>query len=472
MELSLIVSFTNNSIISIGDEIPKSSIDLDNFRTITRYSPDGRKNLLIVGRKTWETLPNAVTSDTKRAFLMLTTDTNIYINANTYKAGTLDEAIKFCYENKNTFHKIFVIGGKQIYETFINTGLVTEFFITKFNIPWIVNNTSKKLELSMNINVEKYDIMKFVTSDKVKLLGVEANANVELIHATKKYKSFELQYMELIKKILASEERQTRNSITKNIPHASMVIDLSEGFPILTTRKIFWRGVKEELFWMLSGSTNVQKLKDKNIHIWDGNSSEEFLRKNKLPYAENDIGPGYGFHFRNTGAKYIDHITDYTNQGIDQVANCIRLLKTDPMSRRILINLWHTPDVPMMALPPCPLIYQFSVSSGEKTKLNCTLYQRSWDVMLGWNVTTAALLTHLIANECDMNVGVLYFDVHDPHIYKSHFDSAVELLHRIPYKLPTLQISGKTENLRELEKITVDLVNYVHGPEIKMSMIA
>uniref|UniRef100_F6XVH4 Thymidylate synthase n=3 Tax=Ciona intestinalis TaxID=7719 RepID=F6XVH4_CIOIN len=152
-------------------------------------------------------------------------------------------------------------------------------------------------------------------------------------------------------------------------------------FPLLTTKRVFWRGVAEELLWFIRGSTNAKELADKNVHIWDANGSRKFLDNIGLTEREEfDLGPVYGFQWRHYGAEYKDMHSDYTNQGVDQLKKVIDTIRTNPNDRRIIMCAWNPVDLPKMALPPCHAFAQFYVCNGE---LSCQLYQRSADMGLG-----------------------------------------------------------------------------------------
>lgn len=175
-------------------------------------------------------------------------------------------------------------------------------------------------------------------------------------------------------------------------------------FPLLTTKRVFWRAVVEELLWFIRGSTNANELKAKNIRIWDGNSSRQFL--DSLGFTERDegdLGPVYGFQWRHYGAEYKGMHEDYTNKGIDQLKNVIETIKNNPNDRRILMCAWNPIDIPKMALPPCHCLVQFFVANDE---LSCQLYQRSADMGLGvpFNIASYSLLTCMMAHVTGLKV--------------------------------------------------------------------
>ena len=181
----------------------------------------------------------------------------------------------------------------------------------------------------------------------------------------------------------------------------------------------FWRGIVEELLWFISGNTNSNTLRDKNVHIWDANGSTEFLKKRGLNYSQGDLGPVYGFQWRHFGANYKTCNDNYDKQGIDQLANIIKTIKTNPNSRRIILSAWNPSDLNKMALPPCHILVQFNVTD---KKLNCQMYQRSADVGLGvpFNIASYSLLTHIIAHCTGLKPGKFIHVMGDTHIYLNH----------------------------------------------------
>jgi thymidylate synthase len=190
----------------------------------------------------------------------------------------------------------------------------------------------------------------------------------------------EYQYLSLCQKILNSGSiKDDRTGVgTTSIFGAQMRFNLRDQFPLLTTKRVYWRGVAEELLWFISGSTNAKELAAKNVHIWDANGSREFLDKQGLHHREEgDLGPVYGFQWRHFGAEYSNMHSDYARQGVDQLSGVIEMIKTNPSSRRIIMSAWNPLDLPQMALPPCHALVQFYVNSGE---LSCQLYQRSGDM--------------------------------------------------------------------------------------------
>ncbi|RNA03040.1 thymidylate synthase [Brachionus plicatilis] len=241
-------------------------------------------------------------------------------------------------------------------------------------------------------------------------------------------------------------------------------------FPLLTTKRVFLKGVIEELLWFIRGSTNAKELSQKGVKIWDGNSSREFLDKHGFyDRQEGDLGPIYGFQWRHFGAQYKDMHTDYQNQGIDQLNEVIQKIKSNPDDRRIIMSAWNPIDIPKMALPPCHCFVQFYVSDGE---LSCMLYQRSADMGLGvpFNIASYALLTHMIAHVTGLKAGEFVHTIGDCHVYLNHVAALEEQLKREPRKFPTLRIKNKRTNIEEFELSDFEVAGYDPYPTIKMEM--
>jgi dihydrofolate reductase/thymidylate synthase len=241
-------------------------------------------------------------------------------------------------------------------------------------------------------------------------------------------------------------------------------------FPLLTTKKVFWRGVAEELLWFIAGSTNGQLLAEKNVHIWKDNGTRAFLDKVGLPHrAENDLGPVYGFQWRHFGAPYSDMHADYSGAGVDQLADLVRRLKTDPNDRRMILTAWNPAALRDMALPPCHLLAQFYVADGE---LSCQMYQRSADMGLGvpFNIASYALLTRLLAQVAGLRAGEFVHVIGDAHVYMNHVEPLKEQLTRTPRPFPTLNIDASVTDIDGFRFEHFDLVGYEHEPAIKMAM--
>jgi thymidylate synthase len=255
-------------------------------------------------------------------------------------------------------------------------------------------------------------------------------------------------------------------SITGTISRYSLA---NNCLPIITTKLVSFKNIVHELLWMISGSTDAKQLSKHGVKIWDTNSSREFLDVYGFHNRqEGDIGPGYGFQWRHWGAKYIDATTDYSGQGIDQLANVIEKLRNDPNDRRIIMSAWNVSDLPLMVLPPCHCFVHFIAKNNE---LTCIMYQRSADVGLGvpYNITFYALLTHLIAQQVDMTAKELVHMTGDTHIYSTHIDALKQQLTRKPLPFPQIHIKP-AENIDSYSFENFKLLNYTYHPSIQMPM--
>lgn len=295
-----------------------------------------------------------------------------------------------------------------------------------------------------------------------------------LVTETDKKKHEEHQYLELLGNILKNgEKRVERTGIgTFSLFGTTMRFDLSNGkFPLLTTKKMFWKAIVEELMWMLRGETDSKILEEKNIMIWKGNSSRKYLDDNGFYFREEgDIGPGYGFQWRHFGANYKDCKSTYDTQGFDQISELLKGLKENPTSRRHILTAWNPPYIKDMSLPPCHMMAQFYISNDNK--LSCQMYQRSGDYGLGipFNIASYALLTHLIAFHLELNAGELIHIVGDSHVYLNHVDAVKEQMKRDPFPFPTLLIKEKRKFLWEYKFEDFILNDYKFHPSINMQM--
>jgi thymidylate synthase len=274
----------------------------------------------------------------------------------------------------------------------------------------------------------------------------------------------EQQYLDVVKRIIETgEERSDRTGVgTRALFGERLQFDLSGGkMPLLTTKKMWWKGVVEELLWFISGSTDERVLASKGVHIWKANDRS----------GVGDLGPIYSHQFRYSGAEYVDHHTSYEGLGVDQLAWVINEIKTNPISRRLVVSAWNPKDLSKMALPPCHAMFQFFVGGKDLDQLSCQMYQRSADFGLGvpFNIASYALLTHLVASVCGMQANTLTICFGDSHVYMNHIDALQSQLTRQPFAFPTVKI---TEG-RDLFSITsedIELCGYSSHGAIKLEM--
>ena len=292
----------------------------------------------------------------------------------------------------------------------------------------------------------------------------------------------EYQYINLIQNIIENGHwEEGRNGKTKSIFGASMRFSLKDGkFPILTTKKTAWKTCLKELLWFIRGETDAKILQRQGVHIWDANTSREFLDSRGLQlYPEGMIGPSYGYQWRHFGASYNcfsgKQLTDeHPFNGVDQLQQIIDLLKNPETrtSRRLIMTAWNPKQLDEMALPPCHVLCQFNVHDGNK--LSCALYQRSADEFLGqpFNIASYSFLTHLLAKHCGLEAYEFVYFIGNCHIYENAIDACKLQVQREPYPFPTVSIKQVRENINDYQVEDFEIHNYQHHPQIKVDMVA
>ena len=256
-------------------------------------------------------------------------------------------------------------------------------------------------------------------------------------------------YLDLMKKVLneGTVKADRTGTGTVSLFGAQMRFDLNKGFPLVTTKKLHIKSIVHELLWFLSGDTNIKYLKENKVKIWDAWADEN-----------GDLGPVYGAqwrHWKNSEGEYVDQIT-----------NLIDGIKNNPNSRRHIVNAWNVGELSKMALPPCHAFFQFYVAEG---KLSCQLTQRSADLFLGvpFNIASYALLTHMVAQVCDLEVGDFVHSLGDVHIYSNHLEQVKEQLKRKPKPLPKLKINTDVKNIFDFKYDDFEIIDYQAHPHIK-----
>jgi thymidylate synthase len=262
------------------------------------------------------------------------------------------------------------------------------------------------------------------------------------------------QYLSLLQNIIdnGTDKSDRTGTGTRSIFGHQLRFDLNAGFPLVTTKKTHLKSIIYELLWFLNGDTNIGYLKENNVKIWD-----EWADEN------GDLGPVYGKQWRSwEGANNVE---------VDQVQDVIKQLKTNPDSRRIIISAWNVADLPKMKLMPCHCLFQFytAPSANGRRKLSCQLYQRSADVFLGvpFNIASYALLTMMIAQVCDMDLGDFVHTFGDVHLYNNHFDQARLQLTRTPFPLPQMKLNPEVKDIFSFKFEDFELVNYESHAGIK-----
>lgn len=305
------------------------------------------------------------------------------------------------------------------------------------------------------------------------------------------------EYLNALKYIMENGvDREDRTGVgTRSVFAYQMRFNLQDGFPAVTTKKLAWLGVKSELLWFLEGSTDERRLAEIRYNkpreeltdketIWTANAQAEYWTSNKddyydcKPEFDGDLGRIYGVQWRSWESPFAHNQCDSYHVGetyegplnqVDQLADVIQRIKDKPWDRRHIVTAWNPGEIDQMALPPCHMIFQFYVADG---KLSCHMNQRSCDMFLGvpFNIASYALLTHMVAQVCDLDVGELILTLGDAHIYFNHFDQVKEQLTRTPFPLPKLELDTNIKNIDYFTMDSIQLIGYESHENIKAKM--
>jgi len=272
-------------------------------------------------------------------------------------------------------------------------------------------------------------------------------------------------YLDLLRLVLTEGTEKGDRTGTGTLSHfgAQLRFNLADGFPLLTTKKVHFKSIVYELFWFLSGSTHVDYLQANGVRIWNEWATAEQTARFNRPAG--DLGPVYGHQWRNYGASQRED-GSYNNDGVDQITQVIEQIKTNPNSRRLIVSGWNPQEADQVALPPCHTLFQFFVADN---KLSCQLYQRSADLFLGvpFNIASYALLTHMVAQVCGLEVGEFIWTGGDCHIYQNHREQVELQLTRSLYTLPTLTLNPDVNDIFAFKYEDISVDGYESHPAIK-----
>lgn len=429
--------------------------DLKLFQSITKGG------ILIAGRKTAELLPPLP-------------GRYLYTLSRSGKFKSITEIIE---DINNSPHlrslPIFVIGGAQIYEEIMknHSTMIKYVHISAINSIHACDTI---------FNPYPYLIDNWVMTSEVIYTDFSYRCFSRINHE-------EENYLTLLREVsMYGNERKTRNSTVKSVFSRNLTFDLRNGFPLLTTKKMFFTGIVEEFLFFLRGDTDSKKLEEKGVNIWKGNTSREFLDKSGFhDRAEGEMGPMYGYQWRTFGKPFsekkssvsptdLELASETKETGLDQLAEVVHLIKTDPTSRRIMMTTYNPIQAKEGVLYPChSIITQFYVNDGV---LDLFCYNRSQDLFLGtpFNIASSALLLEVVAIMTSLKPGLLHLSLGDTHIYDNHREVVQEQLKRVPYPFPALTIPRFVE-LERIPDLTISdfiLTNYRCHPGIKAGMIA
>lgn len=446
------------------------------------------ESVLIMGRKTYDMIKDKLKKN-NRKYIVFTHQhlfqdvENVCVYNNVYKC--IDDIYNLKENKEKTF---WVIGGKQIFELF-------EPFVEKIYLSNI--HFYHKVDSFSDYIYYKHNTYDFECVSSVQKKSYESNTQQDLLIEYKIYERiiqpanmcfknhFEYIYLEVLKKCVKANKRQTRNGQVYSYFGEQLRIDVSSSLPILTTKRMFIRGIVEELLFFISGKTDTKILEKKQVNIWKGNSSKSFIEKMNLDYEDGDIGPMYGFQWRHYGAEYTTCADDYTGKGFDQLKFVINEIIKEPHSRRIMMTSFHPTDAFKSVLYPChSIVLQFYVEDCPifKNKLiSVHMYQRSADVFLGlpFNITSTALLLYLICHECNRicekeiyKPKDLIISLGDIHLYEEHLEMAKVQLKRTPLTSSICKISNKEKSIFDIEyqDLNVSISNYYSYDNLKVEM--
>lgn len=492
-KFSIILAIDLDNGIGKNNKIPWNiSLDMKYFNNITTMTSEGLpnnylKNAVIMGRNTWKSLNNKPLKDRLNIVISKNKQNNIETFSN------LDDGLKYL-SSLNNIENIFVIGGGELYNEAINNINLEYIYLTRIN---------KKYDCDIKVNFDIINDERLIPlySKKFKLRDKNNEEYVEClfnkyynilnfeeyrrkVEERKRIKECDSKYLEVLENLIdKGDYRETRNANTYSLFSKVLEFDLNDGFPLLSTKKVLWEQVFNELIWFLKGNTNSRDLSKIGCKVWEKNSSKEFLSSVKLNYEEGDIGPMYGFQLRHFNAPYEGCLNDYTNKGIDQINNCINLLINDPHSRRIIMTTFNPCQVSQGVLYPCHgVMTQFYIENNNKISL--ATYQRSGDWFLGvvWNIASYSMLLHLIVNTINArlndnkySVGRVIIHFGDYHLYEQHLEqSYLQILrgYNKVYEMPTLNIINKKINIEDYTLDDISINNYKYYPGILADMIA
>ena len=490
--LSLIVAYEENLGIGKNNTLPwKLKNEMEYFTKITSLAPENENNIVIMGRNTWDSIPKSFKPLKNRINIIITSrELELKKYNNTYKYKNLNDCLTELKIKKDlNYNKIFIIGGSKLYNDVLENELLNELYLTKIYDKIDTDIKFVDDKKTLNNILKKYDLISCSNFNKEYCRINNKDLYFKYFHYKKKninniiYKNIEEeQYLRILKNILLNGiKRGDRTGTgTLSVFGEFQQYNLNETFPLLTTKRMFFRGIFEELMLYIRGQTDNNILVKKGINIWNGNTSREFLdSRNLTHYKEGDMGETYGFNFRHFGGDYLGCDYNYKenknnlDNGFDQIKNVIDLIKNNPESRRIIITLWNPKTNYKAALPSCLCWYQFYVNT-VKNELDLIINIRSSDFFLAnnWNICTGALLCHIICNLKDINLkpGNLKVISGDTHIYLNHLEHCKENLLRNPRPFPKLLINKEFDNIEDIEFLDLNLIGYEPYPNIKADM--
>jgi len=481
----IVVAYDRNYGIGKDGNIPwKLSKDMSWFRDLTLNAHPTCINAVIMGKNTWKSIGYCLVD----RFNIIVTSDVIHLAPNLHSAACFTDALSMAYSIQN-IGKIFVIGGGQLYTSAVSHPDLKSIYVSQIDNEYNCDVFFPYNMISMYLKPNPRIISEYTETDTKTKQNVSVKVVKYSVISHKwipeiSQKTGEYQYLDILTYLMSlGESRQTRNAKTLSVFGNSMYFDLKR-FPLLTTKKVFFRGVFEELKFFLLGQTDTNILSKKGIKIWEPNTSQEFLQQVNLPYQQGDMGNMYGLQLRAFGCDYQGCNHNYIGLGIDQVRNSLELLIKDPASRRNIMTTFNPSNVHQGVLYPCHGIsIQFFVSASGG--LSCCMTQRSADIICGvpFNIASYALLVYLYCNILNTMTNKLTYypdrlimNFGDLHLYDvpDHIECAKLQIGRVPYEFPHLVINKQVtlDTLDNLEFTDLSLIDYKCHPAIPVKMVA
>jgi thymidylate synthase len=461
MSVVILVAYSNNRVIGLNSGLPWNiPDDLERFKLLT--SRTDMKTIMLVGPKTYKTLPKSIRKCKTRHSMVI-------------KRKDIQNKEILLSHLKRIYDIIYVIGGQWLYENLIDH--VTSIMVTRIYADY------KGDRYFPNIRKSEWKVIEKLPTEYY----MESRSKIGYKYILYRRVHEEQQYLDIIKDTLENGNDKG-NTLSKF--GVQMRFLLTNKFPLLTTKKMYFKGIVEELLWFLRGETDVRILRKKGVHIWDKNTNKKNLKKLGLKeYKEYDAGPIYGFNFRHYGATYQGY--EYKeHKGIDQLMNTIEMIKKErnlllrdssnyKPNRRMIINLWNPCQLNQVSLPACHMIYQFTLHKKEKdVYLSCSMYQRSGDLGLGvpFNIASASLLTIIISKITNTIPYELIHTIGDAHVYKEHMNELELQVTRHAFNFPTMELKGtwnewKDKNLNNIKFEDFVLRNYEYHEKLDMKLL-
>ena len=462
MIFNLIACVDKNYGIAKNNDIPwKLNKDLIYFKKTT-ISENDKSNIVIMGNNTYNSIPNKFKPLKNRINIILSRSNNKtdlselsdystgkLINKPIYFNDIID-LLLYLDTIKKDVNNVYIIGGSEIYNLFLDYKLISNIYITHIN--------NANFNCDKFLDMEKYK-KQFILTSSIDDNDIDKNTNTRyfLSFNTYSYKNKEEnKFIKTVNKILNKGiYNLDRSQVgTLSIFGKSFTYDIRNyRIPLFTHRKMFLRGIIEELIFFVSGKTDTKLLESKNVNIWKGHTSREFLDSRGLTnYKEGDMGAGYGFQLKHFGADYKSADYDYTNQGVNQLKYVINEIKNNPTSRRIIFSYWNPHDFDKIALVPCHILYQFNINI-ETNELSCSFYQRSsdWVLAADFNICSATVLVFMICHLTGYKPGKIIHNVGNIHIYMNQIDEVKKMINNELYNFPLLIINDSEKKIKKIE---------------------